>query len=154
VREAWAHPSEAEIKHGADAGEYLYKADQLQPCAWNKWRPSIHMPKQAARIFLRVKDVRAEVLSEISNEDIQREGVEWRDLRPQGCKCRWAFEGCQDGECGNRDAYVHLCWVRPFADLWNSTIKPAERDAYGWDAWPWVWVIEFERCERPEGWAP
>lgn len=70
VRETWARPSLNEINVGADPEKYLYKADSpLQPCAWSKWRPSIHMPKKAARILLRAIDVRAERLQDILEEN-------------------------------------------------------------------------------------
>ena len=39
----------------------------------------------------------------------------------------------------------------PFAVLWDSTIKKADRNLYGWAANPRVFVIEFERCEKPAG---
>lgn len=100
-------------------GSYLYKANQ-KPGMKNpgKWRPSIHMPREAARIFLRVTDVQVERLRDIDDDGIIAEGL----------------------EIG-----------APFDELWDSTIKPADRALYGWEASPWVWVIQFERCERPKG---
>ena len=43
-------------------------------------------------------------------------------------------------------------YPKAFLELWNSTTKKADLPKYGWDANPWVWVVEFERCEKPEGW--
>lgn len=108
-----------------------------------KWHPSIHMPKEAARIWLKVTDVRVERLQSITEGGAIREGAE-------GEKCHHtntgAF-GCTD--CMNTG------WIEPpqveFMQIWNNTIKKSDLDRYGWDANPWVWVIEFERCEKPEG---
>ena len=41
---------------------------------WMHRRPSIHMPKEAARIWLKVKDVRVERLQEITDDDCEKEG--------------------------------------------------------------------------------
>lgn len=105
------------------------------------WRPSIHMPKEAARIFLRVTDVRVERLRDISIQDAKDEGIRvWSN----GCIDGLAF-GCYNGdECVN-----NVC-ARPielFSELWNSTVKTAELPLYGWEANPWVWVYKFERVK-------
>lgn len=95
-----------------------------------KWRPSIHMPREAARIFLRVTDVRVERLQDISDKDLIREG-EAPYIHVDG-----SF---------NREATK-----TSYLGTWNSTIKPADRAHYGWDANPWVWVISFERISKEE----
>lgn len=145
IRETWTE----------ECGKYYYRADYdsdyLDPCETLSggypascrkhlgcdgclatstrihWHPSIHMPKEAARIWLKVIDVRVERLQEMWASDVPKEGIFF--TKPTTA----------DG------------MLQAFADLWNSTIKKSDIDRYGWDANPWVWVIEFERCEKPEG---
>lgn len=108
---------------------YGYKASILNSeDAEEPWKPSIHMPKEAARIWLKVKDVRVERLQDIDDEQAKEEGANWRNGKNVG------FE-----EKMRRSA------VERFAEIWNSTIKKSDIDRCGWDANPWVWVIEFER---------
>lgn len=145
VRETWCGLPVNEAGHMRGHTIYYYKADgELRPKGWRgTWHPSIHMPKEASRIWLKVTDVRVERLQSITVEGAIREGAE-------GEKCHHtnagAF-GCTD--CMNTG------WIEPpqveFMQIWNSTIKKSDIDRYGWDANPYVWVIEFERCEKPEG---
>lgn len=106
-----------------------------------KWKPSIHMPKEAARIWLKVTDVRVERLQEITPKDAENEGVGnlfYEDI------------GYSEKNYGTEvDKEYGIAKVQ-FAWLWESTIKKSDLDSYGWYANPWVWVIEFERCEKPE----
>ena len=107
------------------------------------WHPSIHMPKEAARIWLKVTNVRVERLQEITEEQACMEGTNPWD------------EACYEnnGWCptfSDPDSGGEPNMVDGFHKLWNSTIKKSDLDRYGWDANPWVWVIEFERCEKPE----
>ena len=88
-----------------------------------RWTPSIHMPKEAARIFLKVTSVKVERLQNMDEESGLKEGIPKRGSRLP---------------------------IFVFMELWDSTIKKSDLDEYGWDANPWVWVIEFERCEKPE----
>ncbi len=132
VREAFGDYRECE--EDGEGLYYLYRADYPDgattyqypdgmTCELPKWHPSIHMPRDAARIFLRVTDVRVERLQQIMDD-------------PPGPNNQIVREGCKYG-CD-------------FIALWDRTIKPVDREVYGWDANPWVWVIEFERCEKPK----
>lgn len=138
VRETWTRLPETSDGHFRPKGVYYYKAgEDLRPEKYqeNGWRPSIHMPKEAARLFLRVTEVRAERLQDITEKQAVSEGLE-----PVLCSNCDGY-GCSDcvGSGCREPALVGFC------DVWNSTIKPADRALYGWDANPWVWVISFER---------
>lgn len=142
VRETWCNYAKlndfGQVVEGTE--KYYFLADGENPTPFNDflvqhdgwdehrdtpvWHPSIHMPKEAARIFLRVTKVRAERLQEITTDDI------------------WYKEGIPFGLC--------IAPYDGFARLWNSTIKKADLAKYGWDANPWVWVIEFERISKEE----
>ena len=119
--------------------EFRYAASDEKPeVGWNySWgkRPSIHMPKEAARIWLKVTDVRVERLQEITEDGAKTEGA----IDNRG------FIHSPDNEYDS----IHTAREH-FAEIWNSTIKKSDLERYGWDASPWVWVIEFERCEKPE----
>lgn len=130
VRETWRvhDAAEAEIGYRAD-GRVIRRLDMEDNTIWRaskgrtKWRPSIHMPKWACRLWLRVKDVRVERLMDITVEDAKAEGVE-----PAG----------QEGDSRR--------WRGGFRDLWDSINL---KRGFGWELDPWVWVVEFERTERP-----
>lgn len=110
-------------------GCYMYRAT-AEISGDAKWHPSIHMPKEAARIWLKVTNVRVERLQEINGDDALAEGV---------------------------DKYIHANGtlnedqtITSFIGIWNSTIKKSDLAQCGWDANPYVWVIEFEKCEKPK----
>lgn len=134
VRETWAAWSRT---YGAVPVLY-YKADGDAPDGI-KWRPSIHMPREAARIFLRVTDVRVERLQDITEEQARAEGCSpimiTIDVEKPDNEKEWHEWGSA---------------LPGFIQIWDSTIKPADHDLYGWDANPWVWVIEFEQISREE----
>ena len=93
------------------------------------WQSPYFMPKEAARIFLRVTDVKAEQLRNIDKY--------WSN---------YDKEGMRDPKTEN----ISIAMQEKFISIWDSTIKKSDLDKYGWDANPWVWVYEFERCEKPK----
>ena len=123
VRETWGE--------GYEEGTYIYKADdklanlpEFKESSKLIYHTSIHMPKEAARIWLKVNGVRVERLQDTKYFDFINEGLPYK---------QYEWEIRED-----------------FQKLWNSTIKKSDLDRYGWDANPWVWVIEFEVIQADE----
>ena len=123
--------------------EYVYMADEPDWKLWGyKGIPSIHMPRAAARLFLRIKAVRAERLRDITAADCVAEGAatvkELKNLEALGevkedC-ARLRFRELWDG--------IHV------RRRYDGDFVAKKRGA-NWDANPWVWVYEFERIEKP-----
>ena len=146
VRETWTQINES-IGMGLSTKKYIYRANYSDAEADGlKWRPSIHMSKEAARIWLRVTDVRAERLHEITDRDAEKEGVGILFYEAIGF-------GDKDYGCMTYSDSKGLIGFQreQFAHLWDSTLKPLQVETLGWSANPWVWRTQFERCEKPEG---
>lgn len=98
------------------------------------WHPSIHMPKEAARIFLHVTNVRVERLQDITTDGAKSEGAEnaeWDELQEEADV-----------------VWLQTCTLRDFFgyNIWDRTLQDEENyKKYRWDANPWVWVYTFER---------
>ena len=148
VRETWqiSNPM-GDFARNDRTAEYVYKAGYAKgkriPISIDKeknlgvWKPSIHMPKEAARIFLKVIDVRVERLQSITHKDVIYEGTPYDEEM-------FKFNIC----LGHDKAEFFL--KSNFKDLWDSTVNKKDIDKYGFNANPWVWVIEFERIDKRE----
>jgi uncharacterized protein YhfF len=148
VRETWAsYCDECESNQGegykdatcayGDCNRYAYKADD-DGCPGGKWRPSIHMPKEAARIWLEVTNVRVERLQEITEEDAIKEGISWLD---DACYYNNGWHPTfYDPDSGGSPIFKD-----GFKEFWDSLNT---KRGYGWEINPWVWVIEFERMKE------
>lgn len=114
---------------------FLYKADLIRYLT-KGWRPSIHMPKEACRIFLKVTDVRCERLHEITEQDAIDEGILYYG---KGVGAKTQFKNYYDTGGWFQNP------IMSFESLWAKINGQAS-----WDANPYVWVISFERCDRPD----
>lgn len=126
-----ANKSEEESAIEVKVSDELYDKYERSMAENNsEWRPSIHMPKEAARIFLKVTNVCVERLQCMSWNDICNEGI--------------------ISDSNVRDNFSFRMLQNKFKNLWDSTIEKSDLDRYGWDANPWVWVIEFEVIQADE----
>lgn len=137
VRETWALVNDG--GYAVDASTLCYRADgssrlvkprdllSHEPLQMPRagWRPSIHLPRWASRLALEIIGVRVERLQDMPAEDLEAEGMV-----------------SDYSMCDLNARYSSL--RRQFRDLWDSLHAPAR--GYGWDANPWVWVIEFRRA--------
>ena len=137
--------------------DYYYFADTLLPCCedydpseWT-WKPSIHMPRAAARIFLKIKSISVGQVQEITEADAKAEGVEKFN------QCKTLYEdrvrnrviACGGGaypivDCVDCEKYKNTSFKNGFMFLWETL--NAKR-GFSWKSNPWVWVIEFRRIE-------
>lgn len=139
-----ADKSEEESAVTVSVSDELYEKYDLSMAENNpEWRPSIFMPREATRIFLEVTGVRVERLQDITDEGCLKEGIH------QYTKDNKLFK-YSSGE--NRYAWKNMPREPKiaFADLWNSTVNKKDIDKYCFKANPYVWVIEFQRTERPD----
>jgi hypothetical protein len=139
VRETWQHSNHPCGPYEDDCIVF-YRADYLDDPLGpdlersadgirRQWRPSIHMPRAASRIALEVTGVRVERLQDLSETDSLAEGI----------------EASSEGFGIDSGRHFHAASARQsYASLWDS-LNAAR--GYGWDANPWVWVVEFRRVE-------
>lgn len=123
----------------------MYKASEedygmMEPDDCMIWKPSIHMPKWAARIWLEVVDVRVERLQDISEEDAKAEGVLKFSDYHLGPSQRIA----EDDEKRDRTQGSHPYTIA-FASLWDSINF---NRGFGWINNQWLWVITFKRVKN------
>lgn len=130
--------------------EYLYKADDNSKnefISTVKWKPSIHMPKAAARIFLEVVNVRCERLHDIKEEDAIAEGIHF-DVMFKKFNCYLCDnQGHIGGEMMCEDGFYKTA-LNSFSSLWQSI----NGKRHTWQSNPWVWVYEFKKIEKPTIW--
>lgn len=147
VRETWQHSNSPDGPADPDCSIF-YRADYLddplgvdleRSCDGirRRWVPSIHMPRTASRLTLRITDVRVERLQDISEEDANAEGVEWETADPPFCYVPgiWPHSITAVGIEDMHDGHERAC----YAKLWDHI-----NGTDSWAANPWVWALSFD----------
>ncbi len=149
VRESWnvttliSSTSKSDVL-GTKTIRYKADNDQFNRCTKRsmKWKPSIYMPKEACRLFLKVKNVRVERLQDITEEDAIAEGIEYNNGKINNTLSGYRFYVNTEPK-----SIVPLtkCPINSFRSLWEKI-----NGIQSWKTNPWVWVISFERINKPE----
>lgn len=134
---------ECDLKYRATEPDCIW-ADEGQEGAANRdesdgtctmWKPSIHMPRWAARIFLEVVYIGVKRIKYITEEDSKAEGAIYHNGMEVGHS---GFRFNQDHE------FVYKTAKEAFAVFWDSINL---KRGFGWEANPYCWVVEFKRIE-------
>ena len=121
VRETWRG-----IEQDYGLPRYEYKATESINLT-DKWKPSIHMPKEAARIWLQVTDIRVERLHDITEDDAIAEGVE----KLGDFVFPYKHYASNTASCVDAKTSFRTLWQEINGDE-------------SWEANPWLWVISFK----------
>ncbi|GBQ46459.1 hypothetical protein AA18895_0770 [Acetobacter ghanensis DSM 18895] len=141
VRETWSHTGQGVWKvsdvYQALGGDIVYRADENDGAIG--YFPSIHMPRWASRLTLRVTNIRAERLQDISEDDARAEGVRKEEF---GKHALWSGRDTERPTLSSAK--------RAFLDhIWTDLYGEHETKSVG--ANPWVWVYEFEVIRKNVG---
>lgn len=137
--------------HAALPFSFYDRRGHLFICPWSvgdrlwdgiKWTPSTRMPRLRSRINLTVKNIRVERLQEINNDDAQAEGMPFAYPHRHGAEGISRDDMPPDPYAKNHNTGINDCWICAFRILWTGING---KQGFGWDANPWVWVVEFER---------
>lgn len=127
VREQFAYSHSPNNKHfvykadGEPSYPYYGSEDGIDPME-KRWLSPVSMPRDAARIFLKVKSIKVKKLQDMNYFDCLEEGIPYKQ-----------FE---------KDI------INDFSKYWDASLTEKKQKYYKWSDNPWVWVIEFERCEK------
>lgn len=153
VRETWQHTKILNLHWSDENYGFVYRADDDPWDSFDgwSWKPSIFMPKEACRLFLKVTNVRVERLHDITVKEIKNEGVKISftsdgnvlyNLTKKHSEISflntWGFN--QDNKPTEKDI-----WLAHWASLW-SAVNGLE----SWESNPWVWVYDFEIADEPK----
>lgn len=141
VRESFTKSNNGTVVFRADAtdetGQRWHSIEKGDPNNEVKWKPSIYMPFEAARIFLEITNIRVERLYDISHLDAINEGIEYLGTGDYGPEWKCYFDAKHD-----TPSYALPC--NSFMSLWISI-----NGEDSWNSNPWVWVVEFKRIQKP-----
>jgi len=143
VRETWQHTKCLNINFEDENYGFVYKADG-QPWEdyeqWT-WKPSIFMPKEACRLFLKLTNIRIERLNDISESDAVAEGIErWTEERMKSNPTHYKvyFQNCKPEDLMSYTS----CPIDSYETLWQKI-----NGEKSWAENSFVWVYEFERTD-------